>query len=148
MEQQQQKQQQREQALNIVNSLANGINPVTGEYFAPDSPYNHPDIIRALFWLIQNPSHNSAPPAIRKTKEERQQENLAKGLPINHGLAWQEEQKEEALRLFRNNSTVNDIALHLGRKPTSIASLLFKHELINEEQAQALGLRYTQNTTN
>lgn len=40
---------QRQQALRIVTSLANGVNPVTGEVFDARSPYQHPDVVRALF---------------------------------------------------------------------------------------------------
>src|SRR5262245_14136784 len=38
-----------EQALRILNALANGIHPATGEKFGADSPYQHPDTVRALF---------------------------------------------------------------------------------------------------
>jgi hypothetical protein len=38
-----------QQALAIVSALANGANPITGEMFAASSPYQSPDIIRALF---------------------------------------------------------------------------------------------------
>ena len=40
---------QKEQALRILNALANGVHPATGEKFAADSPYQHPDTVRALF---------------------------------------------------------------------------------------------------
>ncbi|EGU61756.1 hypothetical protein VINI7043_21551 [Vibrio nigripulchritudo ATCC 27043] len=35
--------------LEIVEALANGINPQTGEVLPSESPYNSPDVIRALF---------------------------------------------------------------------------------------------------
>lgn len=34
---------EKEQATRILNALANGIHPATGEKFAADSPYQHPD---------------------------------------------------------------------------------------------------------
>ena len=40
---------EREHTLRILNALAGGIHPATGEKFAADSPYQHPDIVRALF---------------------------------------------------------------------------------------------------
>jgi hypothetical protein len=40
---------EKEQALRILNALANGVHPATGEKFAADSPYQHPDTVRALF---------------------------------------------------------------------------------------------------
>jgi hypothetical protein len=36
-------------AREIINVLAQGIHPVTGEAMPPDSPYNEPPVIRALF---------------------------------------------------------------------------------------------------
>ena len=40
---------EREQTLRILNALANGVHPATGEKFAADGPYQHPDTVRALF---------------------------------------------------------------------------------------------------
>src|SRR5687767_2221480 len=40
---------EKEQTLRILNALANGVHPATGEKFAADSPYQHPDTVRALF---------------------------------------------------------------------------------------------------
>ena len=36
-------------ALHIVESLANGVDPETGEIYPPDSPYQRAPIVRALF---------------------------------------------------------------------------------------------------
>ena len=38
--------------LEILQALAIGTDPVTGEVFPADSPYNQPEIIRALFFAI------------------------------------------------------------------------------------------------
>ena len=40
-------------ALTIVSALANGVNPLTGELFAVDSPYQSPDVIRALYCAVR-----------------------------------------------------------------------------------------------
>jgi len=34
------------ESRNIVNSLAQGVHPTTGEVFPPESPYNDPKVIR------------------------------------------------------------------------------------------------------
>lgn len=132
-----------EQALATVNALAAGINPLSGEHFPPDSPYNHPLVIRSLFWLLQNSANPL--PAAKKSPEDKQQANLNAGLPINHGLPWQEAQVVQAIEQFKTNTPISVIASQLGRKSTSVVSLLFKHELISEQQAQSLGLRYLPN---
>ena len=43
---------ERQQALTILNALANGVHPATGEVFAADSAYQHPDTVRALFEAV------------------------------------------------------------------------------------------------
>ncbi len=39
--------------MHIIQALANGTDPVTGEVFPDASPYNHPKIIRALFQTLK-----------------------------------------------------------------------------------------------
>ena len=41
------------QAPRIPNAFANGVHPATGEAFAADSPYQHPDTVRALFEAVR-----------------------------------------------------------------------------------------------
>src|SRR5215212_2988422 len=40
-------------ARQIIDTLAQGIHPVTGEAMPEDSPYNAPPVIRALFAVSQ-----------------------------------------------------------------------------------------------
>ena len=40
-------------AHQIIDTLAQGIHPVTGEAMPEDSPYNAPPVIRALFAVSQ-----------------------------------------------------------------------------------------------
>ena len=40
-------------ARQIIDTLAQGIHPVTGEVMPEDSPYNAPPVIRALFAVSQ-----------------------------------------------------------------------------------------------
>ena len=37
------------QALAVVRSLANGVDPETGEVFPPESAYQRPLVVRALY---------------------------------------------------------------------------------------------------
>ena len=56
---------EREQALKILNALANGVHPATGEVFAADSAYQHPDTVRALFEAVRA-MEGSRPAAARQ----------------------------------------------------------------------------------
>ncbi|MCE2571882.1 hypothetical protein [Motilimonas eburnea] len=128
-----------EKAYLIIDTLANGIDPVTGECFPENSPYNHPDVIRALFYLLRNqPTHKKQ----KKSLEEKQQENVAKGLPKNYGLPWSDEAIEYVISQYNANIAIDCIAQEVARKPSSIIGLLKKKEVITEEQAFSMGLRY------
>lgn len=128
-----------EKVYLVIDALANGIDPSTGECFPPDSPYNHPDVIRALFYVLRN-----KPPTKKQKKsvEEKQQDNIAKGLPKNYGLPWTEDIVDYVIRQFNANVAIEAIAQEIARKPTSIIGLLKKKNIITEEQAFTLGLRH------
>ena len=49
-------------ARQIIDTLARGIHPVTGEAMPPESPYNEPPVIRALFTVSQALSGKSGKP--------------------------------------------------------------------------------------
>jgi hypothetical protein len=41
------------QAAEIIQQLADGVNPCTGERFPPDSPYQQADTVRALYLALE-----------------------------------------------------------------------------------------------
>src|SRR5262245_39493205 len=51
---------EKEHTLKILNALANGIHPATGEKFGADTPYQHPDTVRALFEAMRAVEGGSA----------------------------------------------------------------------------------------
>lgn len=54
-----------ERCLKIIKSLANGIDPFTGEKYASGSPYQHPETVRALFRAVEGLQ------ALQRRKEEQ-----------------------------------------------------------------------------
>jgi len=114
-----------EQAREIVILLANGINPITGEVFPNDSPYNNPTIIRSLFTVANNVSF--AKKHGKTTSEEMQAQNLANGKPKNAGLAWTKELKQEVAQLFEQGKSTKELAKYFERTDGSIRSEL-KHQ--------------------
>jgi len=63
------------EALKIVRDLADGIDPHTGEVFPTDGPYQHPQVVRALYTVLRHlelpaPS-NFPPPRTRRPKHQR-----------------------------------------------------------------------------
>lgn len=128
-----------EKIVTIIEALANGIDPITGEMLPDNSPYNQPEVIRALFQVTK------LIPKVKKSKrttEQKQQENLEKGLPKNFGLAWLEDDINSVINQYKSNITIDDIAEEQARKSSSIIGLLKKQGTITEEKAFFLAQKY------
>lgn len=119
--------------LKIIEALANGIDPTTGEALPAVSPYNDPNTIRALFTvlnLIKKTANKQ--PKIKKTLSQKRMENLEGGLPENAGLPWTDEQRNDLVEQFKSGLLIKDIALSLGRTSGAITSELKKQGLIDQ----------------
>lgn len=123
-------------AANILESLANNINPETGKPFAADSPYTSPGIIRALFTCVQHVRH--LPNRSKRTLEGKQAENKAKGLPLNAGLPWTDESRARLARSFKTGEAPDELARQFERTKYAIVLELKKQGLLSEEDARRL----------
>lgn len=124
-----------EKIVSIINALANGIDPQTGEVLPACSPYNQPEVIRALFEVIKLIPKAKKP---KRSTEQKQQDNIENGRPKNHGLAWLEDDIDLVIGQYKLNVAINVIANKQGRKPSSIIGLLEKQGVITGEQAVTL----------
>jgi len=125
--------------LQILKGLANGADPFTGEVLPSDSPVNEPQAIRALFWALDRCESDKAS-AVRgqqtkKSAEDRQRENMQKGLPQNNGLPWQQESRQEVATSFKNGVSIAAIAKKQNRTRGSITSELKRQGLISDNSA-------------
>lgn len=128
-----------EKTISIIEGLANGIDPITGEVLPNDSPYNHPEVIRALFHVI------SLIPKVKKPKrtiEQKQEDNIQKGLPKNFGLPWNNSDVQLVINNYNTNVSIEVIANQMFRKASSIIGLLKKHGVISEDLAFTLGQKF------
>ena len=124
----------REQALKILNALANGVHPATGEVFAADSAYQHPDTVRALFEAVRamegsRPSASSA--AERKTGD----------VPANTFVRWTHEEEERLAAGFDAGRTSAELAKLHNRTRAAIEARLLKMGKI-DVSALTVQLRY------
>lgn len=108
------------EAKSIIESLASGIDPQTGEILPAQSTLNNPAVIRALFVAIAA-LDNAAKRAER-----------TRALPDNAGRSWSEDEDQELLEQFDSNIPVKDIAEKHGRTQGAIASRLVRLGRINE----------------
>ncbi len=108
-----------EKALEILKPLAEGIDPFTGEILPPESLYQNPEVIRALF---------AATTALQKQMERnRRQTNL----PKNAGKPWSEEEDKELAELFDSGKSIEELSVLHQRTRGAIQSRLLKMGRLN-----------------
>lgn len=105
--------QDKQRTIEILEALANGINPVSGEVFPPDSPYQNAEVVRALF------------NALNELKASE-----AKG---NKGSKWTEQEDQQLKDNFNNGLKTSELAKLHGRSSEAIRSRLIKLGLVEKE---------------
>jgi hypothetical protein len=115
---------EQQQTLRILNALANGIHPATGEQFSADSPYQHPDTVRALFTAVRA-LERGGPPA---PAERPAAGNGAKpALPQSGaGSRWTPEEEQRLAAAFDSGKTISELARLHGRSVAGIEARLLK----------------------
>ena len=104
-------------ALNIIQQLANGIDPHSGEVFRADSPYQHPDTVRALFTAVRALEAQSSP---------RQRAAGAEDAPQNAGKPWSSAEDEALARAFDAGKQIPELAAEHQRSRFAIEARLAK----------------------
>jgi hypothetical protein len=123
------------QALSIVAALADGVNPVTGEIFGPDSPYQSVQVVRALYCVM------NAVQGSRSAQRRRE------SLPRNAGKRWTPEEDKVLLTGFDGGKSIADLAQQHERTAAGIAARLEKHGRV-DSQSDLLRSRYVQPPSN
>jgi hypothetical protein len=100
-----------DKALAILKSLAEGIDPHGGGHFPPDSPYQRPDVVRALYTAV----------------ECNQTKAVAKAGPTNAGKPWSKEEDALLLAGFSAGHGIEALAAKHGRSRTGIEARLAKY---------------------
>lgn len=125
---------EKEQALKILNALANGVHPATGEVYAADSAYQHPDTVRALFQAVravEGGRTDSHPAPERKTGE----------MPANTFVRWTAQEEERLAAGFDSGRTPAELAKLHNRTRNAIEARLLKMGKI-DVSALTVQLRY------
>lgn len=95
------------QAKTIVHHLANGIDPMTGEYLPEESVYHSPEVIRALFTVLE-----------KVDGSERR-------VPAtNAGQPWTEDEDERLAAAYLSGEQLTQLAKEHGRTRGAIESRL------------------------
>jgi hypothetical protein len=99
-----------EKTLQILKTLADGIDPATGEQFAAGTAYQHPDTVRALFSairMLEAPASAVSTPAPAK-----QASAPATGKPglENSGRPWSEAEDTRLGSAFDSGKSIDELA--------------------------------------
>lgn len=115
-----------DKALAIVSTLANGVNPQTGEVFDIDSPYQSADVVRALYVAVR---------ALENINRRRARNNRTR-LPANAGKPWTAQEDLELLEKFDAGEAVAQLAQLHDRTLAGIEARLERHGRLEGKGAQ------------
>jgi len=108
------------ETIEIIQALANGADPMTGEVFPESSPYNHPKVIRALFQTL------------KALEKYRGREDRERNLPGNAGKPWDEKEDRDLIKDFDARTATKEIAAKHGRTEYAITARLVKLGKLSE----------------
>jgi hypothetical protein len=120
-------------ARQIIDTLAQGIHPVTGEAMPEDSPYNAPPVIRALHAVSRALEGLAEAPAEPPPPRGRT------ALPPNAGKRWSTEEDAALETAFEAGIALKQVAQELGRTPFAVEQRLVR---LGKIEAPAGGGRY------
>ena len=114
---------ERDNAIKILQILADGVDPATGEPFPASSPYQRADVVRALFVAVEalgNPSRSKASAPQGKSGFE------------NAGRPWSQEEDARLGRAFDAGKAIEILAEEHKRSRFAIEARLVKLGRIEE----------------
>lgn len=107
------------QALAVVRSLSNGVDPESGEIFPPESAYQRPQVVRALYEA-----------AAALERQERYDRRKAQ-MPIKTGEPWTEDEDRKLLAAFDAGRALQELAAAHERTMGAVRARLLKYGRIN-----------------
>ena len=119
-------------ALKIIQALADGVDPITGETLPDSNPCQHPQVVRALFVAVT---------ALEKIEDRQKRNSL---LPSNAGKPWDADEDKRLCVSFDAGMPIGQLAKRHQRTYGSIQSRLVKLGKI--ELAASVGGQLTQTT--
>lgn len=109
----------RNRALEIINSLASGVDPITEEVFPTESALQHPNIVRALFLAAIALQSKGDKPDLLSAKKDA-------NLLSNAGKSWSQSEDHDLVSAFELGATEKQLAVKHERTMGAIRSRLVK----------------------
>jgi hypothetical protein len=110
-------------ALKIIQQLADGTDPHTGKAFGDDSPYQHPDTVRALFVALRA---LDAPPVPAQTASKPRAVTTNENAPSNSGKPWSDDEDRALAAAFDAGKKILELATAHRRSRFAIEARLAK----------------------
>src|SRR3954465_10916608 len=107
------------QALTVVRSLANGVDPESGEVFPSESTYQRPQVVRALY--------EAAAALERIERFERRKAQM----PVKTGDPCSEHEDRKLLTSFDAGRALQELATAHERTMGAVRARLLKYGRIN-----------------
>ena len=124
---------QRERALEILRTLADGVDHTTGEQLPVGSLYQHPDTVRALYCAIQI-MESVRPPKQPTTPREHSAQ-------LNAGRPWTEEEEARLTQAFDAGTPIEALSQAHQRSHWAIEARLARLGKIPEPQNTRFPIR-------
>jgi hypothetical protein len=123
----------------ILSALANGVNPLTGEIFGADSPYQQTEVVRALFAALDRfksgePSQPSPTPRASSKPTQKTTQKPRPDAPSNVGKPWTEEEDRRLLAEFDSGRKPTELAREFGRTLAGIEARLERHGKLSPKE--------------
>ena len=118
-------------AIDLVTTLADGVNPITGEILAENDSCNQLEVVRALNLLLRavQSTLKSTPNSTQCTPISSQN-STPKCTPnrkdVKEGKPWSREEELLLCRMFDDGRQGQDICTTLGRSHVAVAAGLVR----------------------
>ena len=116
-------------AHGIIAALASGVDPLTGRAFPADSPYQAPDVVRALYFAAQ----------VLDAKGNGRARGKGGDSPANAGKPWNEDEDRRLLVEFDSGQSLQELARAHGRTVAGIQARLERHGRLQPPAGQERG---------